>query len=163
MDYRLQAYPEYCITFPRIFECRGHQYRGFYVGFHECVGEWRCKGSPNMYVGEWHNRKFHGQGTMTTRAAQYVGKWKADQPHGEGTLTYASGDMHEGEWHMGKRHGKGTYTWSTGEQYVGTWVNDVCPPGSPPMEKLGWIWATVRGPSYDSVCRPRWEHVRITS
>jgi len=45
-----------------------------------------------MYLGEYKDGKFHGQGTETwSNGRKYVGEWKNDKRHGQGTYTFPDG------------------------------------------------------------------------
>ena len=62
----------------------------------------------DQYVGEWKDRKYHGQGTFTGgpkskwAGGKYVGEHKDGKPHGEGTATSADGTVKEGIFENGK-------------------------------------------------------------
>jgi len=74
----------------------------------------------HVYVGEWKDDKFHGQGTYTwADGTKYVGEWKDGKRHGQGTQNFFNGQQYVGEWKDGKAHGQGTYTWPNQGQYVG--------------------------------------------
>ena len=52
-----------------------------------------------MYVGEWKNGKYNGQGTFTwSDGGKYVGEWKDGMRSGQGTQTYISGKKVVGVW-----------------------------------------------------------------
>jgi hypothetical protein len=56
-----------------------------------------------MYVGEWKNDKWHGQGTLTfASGGEYVGEFKDNERHGEGTYTSADGRKCVVEFRDGK-------------------------------------------------------------
>jgi len=139
-----------------------YQFPGTVFGLEDCPGSqnnlqnWtNCIGTVTsdgelgfVYVGEWKDGRFHGQGTFTTEydggkyvggfkngnfhgqaistlfGEKYVGEYKDNQKHGQGTHTMANGNQYEGEFKDDKRDGKGTYTWANGLQYVGEWKDD---------------------------------------
>ena len=70
-------------------------------------GEW------NVYVGEFKNGLYHGDGILIFEenvwgfTQFYDGKWKDGKQHGHGTYKYYDGTTYEGEWKDGKQHGQG--------------------------------------------------------
>ena len=51
----------------------------------------------HTYVGEWKNRKYHGQGTFTWKnGSKYVGEFRNGEFHGQGTQTWATGKVDRG-------------------------------------------------------------------
>ena len=101
----------------------------YYENLDVYMGEWKDNkfhgqgtfaGSRGKFVGEWKEGKFHGQGTwIPGNGDKYIGDWKEDKRHGRGTMTYANGNKYEGEWKDGNRHGQATYSWADGHKYVG--------------------------------------------
>lgn len=80
----------------------------------------------DKYVGEWRDGLFHGQGTYTwADGRQYSGGWKNDERHGQGIETYADGGKYIGEWRDNERNGQGTYTWANGDEYIGEFKDGV--------------------------------------
>ena len=46
----------------------------------------------DVYIGEWKDGKYHGQGTHTyPDGRKYVGQWKDNLPNGQGAFTHRSG------------------------------------------------------------------------
>ena len=43
--------------------------------YHNCQATF-TDADGNIYVGEWKDQKYHGQGTMTFRFKKYIGEWK---------------------------------------------------------------------------------------
>ena len=79
----------------------------------------------HMYVGEFQNGKFNGQGTYTFPGGdKHVGNYKNNMRNGKGTYTFSYGDKYVGEYRDGKMHGQGIYTLSSGYQYVGEFKDD---------------------------------------
>ncbi len=53
----------------------------------------------DIYVGEFRDGDFNGQGTFTfTNGNKYVGDFRNDNFNGQGTKTYADGTIEEGIW-----------------------------------------------------------------
>ena len=99
----------------------------------------------SKYVGEWKNRKWHGQGTATyasgrveqgifennkflyakklsptvTAKKPCPGTYRPTWDNCTGTRTFHSGSKYVGGWKSGKQHGQGTLTYADGEKYVG--------------------------------------------
>ena len=66
----------------------------------------------DVYIGEWKDGKYHGQGTHTyPDGRKYAGEWKDDLPNGQGTWIHPDGRKYVGEWKNGLWHGKGTFTY----------------------------------------------------
>jgi len=76
-----------------------------------------------VYVGEWKNGKYHGQGTDTNTffGKKYVGEHKDGRKNGQGTETYLDGRKYEGEWKDGKKDGHGILIFPDGRKYVGVY------------------------------------------
>ena len=92
--------------------------------YHNCQATYTDAGG-NIYVGEWKDQNYHGQGTMTFfNGNQYAGEWKDSNINGQGTFTYADGSQYAGEWKDGLKDGEGTYTYADGRQTVGRWKNN---------------------------------------
>ena len=125
--------------------------------WHNCFGTYTLT-SPgfkgDIYVGEFKNDEFHGQGTYTfSDGEKYVGEFKNDEYHGQGRYTFPNGDIYIGEFEDSKFHGQGsfyygektewaghnyvgefknssrnghgTYTYADGSKYVGEWKDDL--------------------------------------
>ena len=93
------------------------------VKWHNCFGSFYYE-NLDVYMGEWKDGKFHGQGTYTWanepyKGDKYVGEYKDDKRNGQGTYTYANGRKYEGEFKDGKKNGQGTETYPSGQKYVG--------------------------------------------
>jgi len=75
-----------------------------------------CQGTEKdslggIYVGEFKEDKYHGQGTYTHPSGlKYVGEYVDSKAHGQGTITYGDGSKYVGEWKEDNYHGQGTYT-----------------------------------------------------
>ena len=92
--------------------------------YHNCQATY-TDADGNIYVGEWKDQNYHGQGTMTFfNGNQYTGEWKDSNFNGQGTFTFADGSQYEGEWKDDLRDGEGTYTYADGRQTVGRWKNN---------------------------------------
>jgi hypothetical protein len=118
-------------------DCKGRfvtENKNIYVGDFkndEFSGQGSYTYGPNSdsagdkYVGDLKDGLFHGQGTYTwSDGDNYVGEFKNDLIHGYGTYTYAEGRKYVGEFQNHKKHGLGTYTWSDGGNYVGEFKHD---------------------------------------
>ena len=77
----------------------------------------KCPGSYNQNT--WTNCV----GTINHDGHKYVGEFKDKKQHGQGTVTYADGDKYVGELKDGKPHGQGTLTFSDGRMKKGIWEN----------------------------------------
>ncbi len=92
--------------------------------YHNCFGTYKSP-EGDVYVGEFKDDKFHGQGTLTfADGYKYVGEFKDDKFHGQGTFTFANGKKYVGEFKDDKFHGQGTFTFANGEKYVGEFKDD---------------------------------------
>ncbi|ANS03893.1 hypothetical protein [uncultured Mediterranean phage uvDeep-CGR2-AD3-C191] len=92
---------------------------GVAIRWKNCVGTY-THANGDKYVGEWKNKKRHGQGTFTHFTGQkYVGEWKYGKQHGQGTYTFVSGHKYVGAFKDGKENGLGTETHANGSKYVG--------------------------------------------
>jgi hypothetical protein len=89
------------------------------VGTYYFTEENQWKG--NIYVGEFKNGTFNGQGTYTFSkwGHKYIGEWKDGMRNGQGTLTLSDGERYVGNWKDGKLNGQGTTIFSNGDKHVG--------------------------------------------
>jgi hypothetical protein len=56
-----------------------------------------------LYVGDFRDGTFNGQGTLRWENGNvYIGRWRDGKMHGQGTLTFANGDKHVGSWEHGQ-------------------------------------------------------------
>ena len=63
-----------------------------------------------LYVGDFKDGKFHGQGSYTwVNGNVYIGQWKDGAMHGQGTLTFANRDKHVGLWMHGQLRWRTVY------------------------------------------------------
>lgn len=77
------------------------------------------------YIGQFKDRKFHGEGKYTFPDGQkYIGKFKDGQRNGYGAFTYLNGHNYVGHFKDNKRDGHGMYSFPNGEKKVGQWKND---------------------------------------
>ena len=69
---------------------------------HNCFGTYTYRG--NIYVGEWRDGSYGGQGTFTYNpngehaGMRYTGEWKVGKWNGQGTLTHQDGSVSKGIW-----------------------------------------------------------------
>ena len=91
-----------------------------------CVGTYKL---PNgeKYVGEFRDRKYHGQGTYTKpNGEKYVGEFRDGYPNGQGTFTTPDGGKYVGEYKDGNPNGQGSSYGSNGViLQSGVWANGV--------------------------------------
>ena len=87
---------------------------------HNCFGSFYYE-NLDVYMGEWKDNKFHGQGTFAGSRGKFVGEWKEGKFHGQGSYTHNDGRKYEGEYKDNKKNGQGTHTWPNGQKYVGKW------------------------------------------
>jgi hypothetical protein len=86
--------------------------------YHNCFGTYKTA-NGDVYVGEFKDNKYHGQGTFTwDDGYKYVGEFQDGKRNGHGTMTFANG-VYVGEFKDDKYHGQGTFTWDDGYKYVG--------------------------------------------
>ena len=104
----------------------GSTYDGDVVnGVREGNGTYRSAGHRKfVYVGEWHQGKFHGKGVCyygeMGEMHRYEGMFENGLREGDGVMYYPNGNVYEGQWHLGKRHGHGKFLWKeSGSYYVG--------------------------------------------
>lgn len=58
----------------------------------------------DLYVGNFDDHKFNGEGTFTwENGDKYEGHWEDDKQDGKGIFYFANGDRFEGKWIFGKR------------------------------------------------------------
>ena len=92
--------------------------------WNNCVGTLTWK-DGTMYIGEFKNGKYSGQGTMNfADGGIYKGKWKNNQLNGHGTYIYPNGTTYTGEFKNSLKNGQGIYTFANGDVYSGEWKND---------------------------------------
>ena len=79
----------------------------------------------NVYVGEFMDGDFHGQGTYTVfkNGDVFEGEWEFGLFTGKGTATYSDGNKYVGEWNSWMWDGMGTWTHRDGDMYVGEFKN----------------------------------------
>ena len=102
--------------------------------FHNCFGTY-VDGSGDIYVGEFQDDEFHGQGIIyfaeedAFNGDQYVGGFKNNKRHGLGTYYYLAdgenkGDVYFGMWKEDVANGYGTYRWADGSREVVEYRDD---------------------------------------
>jgi hypothetical protein len=107
----------------------------------------RIFSNGDIYIGEFKNGDFDGQGNITSKLYDYVGEWKEHKRNGygtsslgntfkyigehkdgkfdgQGTLTNFYGDTYVGEWKNGQKNGQGTLSLVNRDKYVGEWKNN---------------------------------------
>ena len=67
-----------------------------------CTGT-RSEANGNVYIGEFRENKFDGQGTLTyANKSQYVGEFRDGKFSGQGTFTHSNGSQDIGEFRDGQ-------------------------------------------------------------
>ena len=102
--------------------------------WHNCFGTYTLT-SPgfkgDIYVGEFKNDEYHGQGRYTFPNGDiYIGEFEDSKFHGQGSFYYGektewAGHNYVGEFKNSSRNGHGTYTYADGSKYVGEWKDDL--------------------------------------
>ena len=112
-----------CATTPT-YDSESYE-NGVYIGEWK-NGKWNGQGTFTYndgvkYVGEFKDYYFHGQGSFTNpdNGSYYIGEWKYGKYHGQGTVQTSSGQIYAGEWSNGVMSGLGTYTYLNGDKYTG--------------------------------------------
>jgi len=84
-----------------------------------CTGT-RTFPSGTVYVGEFHNNGFNGQGNLRYADGDtYIGGFRDGHYEGQGAATFSDGVRYVGEVHNGMANGQGTYTYANGDKYNG--------------------------------------------
>jgi len=96
-----------------------------------CTGT-RTFPNGNVYVGEFHNNTFNGQGYLRySHGNTYNGEFRDSQITGQGTYTFANGTKLVGEFKDGKFIGSSTFEVRLGKQrgvlVVPVLINDKIP------------------------------------
>ena len=99
--------------------------------WNKCEGTFDSAIKGEVYIGEWHNGKPNGQGTVRFRkGGNYVGEFRNNSINGhdingQGTWTYPDGQKYVGEFRDDKRHGQGTLYAADGMvKQSGVWKNN---------------------------------------
>ncbi|KAM8739943.1 MORN repeat-containing protein 2 isoform 1-T1 [Acanthopagrus schlegelii] len=72
------------------------------------------------YIGEWHDDKMHGRGTLKhPSGALYEGEFKDNMYHGTGTYTFPDGSTYKGQFHENRLEGEGAFTNTHGLVWMG--------------------------------------------
>ena len=97
--------------------------------YHNCFGTYKTP-EGYVYVGEFKDDKYHGQGTAIYPGGdKYVGEYKDSKKHGRGTYYFLANDEYKGARYVGefkddKKHGQGTYSYADGGKYIGGFKDD---------------------------------------
>ena len=120
------------------------EYEGDYIqGYKHGKGQYTFASKPYVYVGDFDENSYCGQGTMywfenqadlknhdTTNASTYQGGWRDNKYEGNGVYTCKKkNQVLECEYANGMRNGKGKLTFQDNAQYEGFW-NDNEPVGA---------------------------------
>ena len=72
-----------------------------------------------IYIGEWKNGKFHGEGRWEEITAEnwYQGSFLDGYFSGQGTMTWWDGSKYVGYWKEGLFHGQGVWTWLPSDKF----------------------------------------------
>jgi hypothetical protein len=77
-------------------------------GMREGTGMFEFEKNSDVYVGEWHNDLFHGNGSYYFDSGEkYVGRLERGKKDGEGTYVYNNGNSYNGHWVEDFKHGSG--------------------------------------------------------
>ena len=82
----------------------------------------------NVYVGEWKDGKFHGNGSYIFNSQDgdtYVGYFRDGKQNGKGIYTWVSGGKYTGDFKDNKMHGYGTFIRNNIGTYVGEFKEGV--------------------------------------
>ena len=83
-----------------------------------CFGKEKLKNG--IYIGEYRNGNFHGQGSLTfDNGEKYEGQFVNGNRDGQGTVIFIDGTKYIGQFKDGKFDGQGTYTYPDGTKYIG--------------------------------------------
>lgn len=99
------------------------------VRYHNCFGTFKTP-AGDMYVGEFKDDKYHGQGSYSFYDGdKYVGEYRDGKRSGQGTYYFLAnnpfkGDKYAGEFRDGKRNGQGIYSKADGRRFEGIFEND---------------------------------------
>ena len=127
----------------------GAQY--YYGGFNskgECHGKGIWIKDYDIYIGNFKNDQFHGNGLFISESGDYYfGQWKNSMCEGKGNLIvknkliidgnfkngkkegygeekYAEGGLYKGGFYNGKKNGRGQYIFPDGSRYDGNFKNN---------------------------------------
>ncbi len=99
------------------------------VRYHNCFGTFKTP-IGDLYVGEFKDDKYHGQGSYTfADGDKYIGEYKDGKRSGRGTYYFLAnngfkGDRYAGDFRDGKRNGQGIYSKADGRRFEGIFEND---------------------------------------
>ena len=98
-------------------QCPAETERSFWDN---CQGSFNELSDNSKYVGEFHEGRPNGQGTLTwPDGTKYIGQFLDGNIWGQGALTWKNGDKYVGEFHGGQMDGPGTFVWANGQKYIG--------------------------------------------
>lgn len=88
-----------------------------------CTGKGMEKfANGDVYMGQYSNDQFHGQGELKTRGGKYKGMFANGLKHGKGLMQFRTNSRYDGEWFEGRMSGRGVYIWPDNRKYEGQWV-----------------------------------------
>ena len=90
-------------------------------GLREGIGIFHFDDTNNIYLGEWENDLFHGNGSYFYESGDiYRGELVKGQKHGKGVYYYKNGNIYDGDWQNDFKHGQGEKFYAgTNEKYQG--------------------------------------------
>ncbi|KRX02711.1 Protein kinase-like domain [Pseudocohnilembus persalinus] len=88
------------------------------------LGAYKNRETGEIYIGYWHEQKFHGKGKMMyPDGSLYEGYFVNGQPHIVGRHLFENGEYYTGQWNEGKMDGLGKKQYADGTVYNGQWKN----------------------------------------
>ena len=100
-------------------------YQGGYNSRGECHGKGIWIRDYDIYIGNFRNDQFFGQGLfITERGDYYFGLWKNSMCEGNGNLVVKNKLINNGNFKNGKREGYGEEKYNEGDEYKGAFFND---------------------------------------
>jgi hypothetical protein len=77
----------------------------------------------NVFVGQFSNGVFEGEGRYTFEGGSYEGEWRSGRYHGQGSLQFADGSSYRGHFNDGVADGEGEEISASGTLRRGYWKN----------------------------------------
>ena len=78
----------------------------------------------DIWEGNWCDGRMHGEGMYSKHGnVLYMGQFRNNLYHGQGKMTDVNGDIWEGMWRDGLMHGEGVYSKLGGPSSKGQWYH----------------------------------------